>query len=223
MIVLGLTGSIGMGKSTAANVLRRMRVPVHDADRAVHRLLGPGGVAVAAVARAFPEVVRGGAVDRRALGRRVFDDARALARLEAILHPLVRREEERFLKRAAARRAPLAVLDIPLLFETGAERRCDATVLVTAPRFVQMARVLSRRGMTQERLETIRRRQMPDAEKRRRADFVVPTGLDRRLALRRLHRIVKLMRARRGRVWPRRGNSRGAHAGNRRRYRDHRP
>ncbi len=193
MRVLGLTGSIGMGKSAAARALRRLGVPVHDADAAVHRLLGPGGGAVAAVARAFPGVVADGAVDRAALGRRVFNNPAALARLEAILHPLVQRSEQRFLRGALARREPVAVLDIPLLFEIGGERRCDAVIVVSAPRFVQEARVLRRKGMTAARLLAVRARQMPDAEKRRRADFVVPTGLDKRATLRRLAAIVRVM------------------------------
>ena len=202
MRVLGLTGSIGMGKSAAARALRRLGIPVHDADATVHRLLGSGGGAVAAVAQAFPGVVADGTVDRAALGRRVFDNPAALARLEAILHPLVQRSEQRFLRGALARREPVAVLDIPLLFEIGGERRCDAVIVVSAPRFVQEARVLRRKGMTAARLLAVRARQMPDAEKRRRADFVVPTGLDKRATLRRLAGIVRVMsepgRTRRG-------------------------
>jgi len=217
MRVLGLTGSIGMGKSAAARALRRLRVPVHDADAAVHGLLGPGGAAVAAVAAAFPGVVVDGAVDRAALGRRVFDNPAALARLEAILHPLVQRSERRFLRGATARREAVAVLDIPLLFETGGDRRCDAVIVVSAPRFVQQARVMRRKGMTAGRLLAVQARQMPDAEKRRRADFVVPTGLDKRATLRRLAAIVRVMRqpacgARQRRRTRRRAIQRGSHA-----------
>jgi dephospho-CoA kinase len=209
VVVLGLTGSIGMGKSTAAKALRRLGVPVHDADAAVHALLGRGGAAVAAVERAFPGVLVDGAVDRAALGRRVFGDPAALKRLEAILHPLVRRSEQRFLRRASARRTPVAVLDIPLLFETGAEARCDAVIVVSAPRFVQEARVLRRPGMTRERFLAVTARQVPDREKRRRADLVVATGLDRGFALRRLAEIVRLAAAR----------DRTKHDGRRRRWR----
>lgn len=194
MIILGLTGSIGMGKSTAARALRRMGVPVFEADREVHRLLGPGGAAVPAVAAAFPGVARARGVDRRALAARVFGDDAALDRLESLLHPLVRRAEGRFLRRAAARREPVAVLDIPLLFETGADRFCDATILMTAPSFVQRARVMGRHGMSRQRFEAIRARQMPDREKRRRADFVVFTGRDRGATFRELQNIVQLMR-----------------------------
>ncbi len=195
MIVLGVTGSIGMGKSTAARALRRLGLPVFDADQAVHDLLGPGGAAVASVEAAFPGVARDGAVDHEALADRVFADPEALARLEGILHPLVRAAEGRFLRRAAGRGAPVVVLDIPLLFETGADRFCDTTILVTAPRFVQEARLRGRPGMTPARLAAIRARQMAEPDKRRRADFIVPTGLDRGQALIRLRRIVTLIRA----------------------------
>jgi dephospho-CoA kinase len=194
MIVLGLTGSIGMGKTTAAAALRRRGVPVHDADREVHRLLAGDARAIAAVEAAFPGVAAGGVIDRGELGRRVFGDPAALARLEAILHPLVRRSERRFLRRARAAGAGIAVLDIPLLFETGAERRCDLVVVVSAPEFIQAARVLRRPGMTPARLAAIRARQTPETDKRRRADYVIPTGLDRRLGLRMLTRVITLLR-----------------------------
>lgn len=202
MVIVGLTGSIGMGKTTAANMLRHLGVPVHDSDAVVHRFLGPGGKAVVAVDRSFPGVVRDGAVDRRALGERVFGDDEGLGRLEAIIHPLVHEAQVRFLKQAAARHDKLVVLDIPLLFEIGGQERCDATIVISAPRFLQEARVLSRDGMTRETFERIVARQMPDAEKRRRADFVVPSGLGRGPTLRRLSRIVTLLRERRGRRWP---------------------
>ena len=206
MFILGLTGSIGMGKSTVADMFRRLGVPVHDADAEVHALLGPGGAAVAGVAQAFDGVVTGvGAsarVDRKALGAKVFDDAEALARLEAILHPMVREREGRFLRRVRRQGRKVAVLDVPLLFETGGETRCDATVVVSAPDFVQQARVLARPGMTRERLTQILARQTPDAEKRRRADFVVATGLGKATTLRAVAAIVRLAAARKGRIWP---------------------
>jgi dephospho-CoA kinase len=195
VIVLGLTGSIGMGKSTAARMLRRLGLPVHDADAVVHGLLAEGGAAVPAVAAAFPGVERDGTIDRQALGARVFSDGAALARLEAILHPLVRRSQSDFLKQQARQRRPIAVLDIPLLFETGGERFCDRVIVVSAPALVQKARVLSRPGMTADKLAAIRGQQMSDREKRRRADFVVPTGLRKGDTLRRLSRIVRLLRA----------------------------
>jgi len=191
MKVVGLTGSIGMGKTTAAALLRRLGVPVHEADAAVHRLMERGGAAVPAIERAFPGVVKDGAVDRAILGARVFGNGKAMARLEGILHPLVREDSARFLNRARRRGARVAVLDIPLLFESGRERDMDASVVVTAPAFVQRARVLTRPGMTPKRFQQVLARQMPDAEKRRRADFIVPTGLGRRLTLRRLLRVLK--------------------------------
>jgi dephospho-CoA kinase len=196
-IVLGLTGSIGMGKSTAADGLRRLGVPVHDADAEIHRLLREDRPAIAAVGAAFPGVIRDGRVDRAELGRRVFGDAAALTRLESILHPRVRRAADRFLRRAAAARTPVVALDVPLLFETGGERRCDAVIVVSAPGFVQAARVLHRPGMSAQRLAAILARQTPDARKQRGADFVVPTGLDRRTGLLALARAVTLARPRR--------------------------
>lgn len=191
MIILGLTGSIGMGKTVAAGILRRLGIPVHDADKTVHRLLAPGGKAVPAVAALFPSVLKDGGIDRAALGRIVFADPRALARLESVLHPLVRAEERRFLANSRRRGAEIAVLDIPLLYETGGEKRCDAVLVVSAPAFLQAARVLARPGMTPERFRTILAKQMPDSEKRRRADHVVPSGQGRALTLRRLRRIIR--------------------------------
>ncbi|MBX6747920.1 MAG: dephospho-CoA kinase [Acetobacteraceae bacterium] len=194
MKVLGLTGGIGMGKSTAANTFRRLRVPVFDADAAVHRLQGRGGRAVAPIAAAFPGTVKDGRVDREALRRAVLGNPAALARLERIVHPLVRDEERRFLAAARRRGEPLAVLDIPLLFETHGASRCDKVVVVTAPPAVQHYRVLQRKGMTEERLKAILARQMPDAEKRKRADFVVQTGLSRHHAQRAIRAIVRRFR-----------------------------
>lgn len=212
MVILGLTGSIAMGKSTAAATFRRLGVPVYEADRAVHRLLAKRGAAVGTVARAFPGVVRDGKVDRQALGALVFRDKEALARLERIVHPFVREAQDKFLRRQAARRAPLVVLDVPLLLESGGDARCDAVVVVSAPAFLQAQRALSRPGMTHERLSGILAHQMPDRQKRWRADFVVTTGLGKRHGLRRIARIVKVMRARRGRHWPPRMRLRRRHA-----------
>jgi dephospho-CoA kinase len=199
MIVVGLTGSIGMGKTTASVLLRRLGVPVYDADGAVHRLLARGGRAVPAVAARFPAVVRDGAVDRTALGRIVFGAPAALRDLEVIVHPLVFEAQRRFLRAQAMRRARLVVLDIPLLFEGGSDRRCAATVVVSAPGFVQRQRVLRRPDMTADKLAGILAKQMPDAEKRRRADIVIPTGLGKRLTWRRLHAALGVLRARRAR------------------------
>jgi dephospho-CoA kinase len=204
MIVVGLTGSIGMGKTNAAETLRREGIAVHDADAAVHELLGPGGAAVAAVDEAFPGVARDGAIDRKELGRRVFHDAEALAGLEAILHPLVREDSRRFLERCKRASATLAVLDIPLLYEIGRDSECDAVILVTAPHSVQRERVLRRPGMTPARLADILARQMPDSEKRNLADFIVDTSGKRSETLRELKRIVKLLESG---EWRRRKNT----------------
>jgi dephospho-CoA kinase len=195
MKILGLTGGIGTGKSTAAAMLRRMGVAVFDADAAVHRLLGPGGAAVKAVARAFPGAGAGNAIDRTALGKIVFADADSLRRLEAILHPLVRAEESAFLKTRRARRTRLAVLDIPLLYETRGDRCCDAVAVLWAPAFIQRARVLSRPGMDAARLAAILARQLPIPHKRRRADFAVPSGTGRAATWRGLARALERLRA----------------------------
>ncbi|MET0430031.1 MAG: dephospho-CoA kinase [Microvirga sp.] len=174
MFVLGLTGSIGMGKSATAGLFRESGVPVHDADAAVHALYR--GAAAPLIAEAFPGAVAQGAVDRGILGSLVLDRPGALRRLEAIVHPLVRAEETRFLERIGRAGGRLAVLDVPLLFETGGQARCDAVLVVTASPQVQRERVLSRPGMTEERFRLILEKQMPDAEKRRRAHFLVDTG-----------------------------------------------
>jgi dephospho-CoA kinase len=174
MFVLGLTGSLGMGKSTTAAMFAGEGVPVHDADAAVHKLYE--GAAVKAIEAAFPDTTAGGKVDRDKLGQRVLGDDAALKKLEQIVHPLVRQAEERFLADAERSGAPVAVLDIPLLFETGAEMRCNAVAVVSAPAELQRARAFERAGMTEAKFQAILAKQMPDAEKRARADFVVDTG-----------------------------------------------
>jgi dephospho-CoA kinase len=189
MIILGLTGSIGMGKSTAASMLRSLGIPVHDADDVVHRLLAKGGKAVPLVEEAFPQTVWGGAVDRPRLAARVFSDKAGLKTLESILHPLVQQEERRFLQRQRRLRRKIVALDIPLLFETGGDKRCVAVAVLTCPAFLQEQRVMARHGMTHNKLDVIRDRQMSDTKKRRRADFIVPTGMGRHLTL------VKIKRA----------------------------
>jgi dephospho-CoA kinase len=195
MRVIGLTRGIGMGKSTAAATFRRLRVPVFDADAAVHALQARGGRAVAPIAAAFPGTVEGGKVDREALRRAVLGNPEALRRLERIVHPLVRDAERRFMAAARRRAERLVVLDIPLLFETRGEGRCDRVVVVTAPAAVQRWRVLRRPGMTEERLRAILARQTPDREKRRRADVLVHTGLSRHAAQRAIRKLVREARA----------------------------
>jgi dephospho-CoA kinase len=174
MFVLGLTGSVGMGKSTTAKFFAEEGVPVHDADAVVHRLYE--GEAVPLIEAAFPGTTVDGKVDRTKLSERVLGDPAAMRKLEAIVHPLVREAEERFLAEAERNGAEVAVLDIPLLFETGGDRRCDAVVVVSAPAEVQRRRVLERPGMTEEKLEALLAKQLPDAEKRARADFIVDSG-----------------------------------------------
>lgn len=190
MILIGLTGGIGMGKSTAAAAFRRLGLPVFDADRAVHRLQARGGRAVRAIEAAFPGTVRDGAVDRDRLRQAVVFDTAALRRLEGIVHPLVRAEERRFVARARREGRRAAVLDIPLLLETGGDRRVDVVVVVTAPPKVQHARVMARRRMTNAQAAAIIARQMPDSRKRRRADVLVHTGLSRHHAQRQIRRLA---------------------------------
>jgi len=202
MFIFGLTGSIGMGKTTAASLLRRLGLPVHDADATVHRLLAPGGRAVAAIDAAFPGVVKDGGVDRQELGRRVFGNDPALKRLEAIVHPLVRAEERRFLSIMARRRVRRVVLDIPLLFESGGTARCDAVLVVSAPAFLQRHRVLRRPGMTEEKFAAILARQLPDPIKRRRADGIIPSGRGRAVTWRALRSLLADWADQRGRAWP---------------------
>ena len=175
MIVLGLTGSIGMGKSTTAKMFAEAGVPVHDSDEAVHRLYA--GAAAPLVEAAFPGTVVDGTVDRGLLAGQVIGKPQALKQLEAIVHPLVRADAEAFLTRHREAGAPLVVLDIPLLFETGGRGRVDKVVVVTTPADVQRERVLARPGMTAEKFEAILKSQVPDAEKRRLADFVIDTSL----------------------------------------------
>ena len=174
MLIVGLTGSIGMGKSTTARIFRDLGVPVHDSDSAVHELYR--GEAAPLVAQAFPGVVSDGVVDRKALAARVLDDAAAMRRLEAIVHPLVGAHREAFLARARAAGAPLAVLDIPLLFEIGATGDVDVILVVSAAAATQRARVLARPGMSEEKFAAILARQTPDEVKRRRAHYIIDTG-----------------------------------------------
>jgi dephospho-CoA kinase len=195
--VLGLTGSIGMGKSTTSDLFRERGVAVHDADAAVHALYR--GRAVAPIEAAFPGVVANGEVDRQKLSAAVLGDPEALRRLEAIIHPLVRAEEEAFLRRSGREGAGLAVLDIPLLLETGGEVRCDAVLVVSAPADVQRQRVLSRPAMTEEKLAAILARQVPDAEKRRHAHFIVDTSRGLLAARRQVGSILSALAGRPGR------------------------
>jgi dephospho-CoA kinase len=194
MIVIGLTGGIGMGKSTAASVFRARGVPVFDADAEVHRMQRRGGAAVGAIAAAFPGAVQDGAVDRARLRAAVLGNPEALRRLEALIHPRVRAAERRFLARARRAGHQVAVLDIPLLFETGGAARVDHVVVVSAPADVQRHRVRLRGRMDAAQAAAVIARQMPDAAKRRRADTVIRTGLSRFHARRQILRLLERLR-----------------------------
>lgn len=178
MIIVGLTGSIGMGKSTVANMFAEEGAPAFNADDTVHALYAPGGAAVAPVEAAFPGVMKDGAIDRTELSSRVLGNEAAIQRLEAIVHPLVRQAQAAFLQSARDSGASVAVLDIPLLFESDGAKYVDKIVVVSATADVQRARVLTRPGMTAEKFEAILARQTPDAEKRARADFIIDTAGD---------------------------------------------
>jgi dephospho-CoA kinase len=191
--LVGLTGSIGMGKTETAKMFAALGVPVYDADATVHRLYEPGGAAVARIAEAFPGTVNEGRVDRAKLGARVANDREAFQILESIVHPLVASEQQQFLREAAERGAEMVVLDIPLLFETGGHARMDAVVVVSAPEPVQRERVLARPGMTEEKLKAILNKQVPDAEKRAQAHFVVETDKGLSHAFEQVKAVVKAL------------------------------
>ncbi|WP_438382611.1 dephospho-CoA kinase [Asaia sp. BMEF1] len=197
MIVLGLTGGMGAGKTTVARFMRRAGWPVFDADLAVHGLQAKGGKAVAAIAQRWPQAVRDHAVDRVALRQAVIGHPQEIAALEAIIHPLVRDERRAFLRRMARRGVRICVLDIPLLFETGADRDCDAVVVVTAPLAVRLRRVMRRRSLSGEQARQLLARQMSDRERNRRADHLLRNGLSRGHTARQLKRLItSLERAR---------------------------
>lgn len=201
LLVIGLTGSVGMGKSTVAARFRDHAIPVCDADAEVHALYA--GAAVAPIEAAFPGTTGDGRVDRQRLSQALLADPAGFGRLEAIVHPLVQAAERAFLHRAAADGHALAVLEIPLLFETGGNQRVDVTIVVSAPPEVQRARVLARPGMTPAKLDAILARQLPDAEKRRRADFVVDTGTELGITLVQVDAIIALLRKRAGTAFER--------------------
>jgi dephospho-CoA kinase len=194
MIVLGLTGSIGMGKSTVAGMFRRLGVPVFDADAEVHRLQGPGGALLPAIEAAFPGMTGSAGVDRVALGQAVFGDAVALRRLQAIVHPAVRAARAQFLR--GHRRSRIVIDDVPLLFESGGVRHVDAVIVVSAPAWKQRRRVLARPGMTPAKFRQILARQMADREKRRRADFLIDTGRTPAATACEVYALVACVRAR---------------------------
>ncbi|MEM8916511.1 MAG: dephospho-CoA kinase [Pseudomonadota bacterium] len=234
--IIGLTGSVAMGKSTTARLFGNIGCAVHDADAAVHRLMAPGGAAVGVLAGRFDGVVGAdGGIDRKALGRHVFADPAELAALERILHPLVSLDRQRFFRQRAGRgidRHKPVILDIPLLFETGGGEECDLVLVVSAPSLIQRQRFLARPGATEERLRSVLARQMPDWQKRRLADQVIPSGLGLAVALRAVKRTCRLAKSANRRRTRRRAERRrlaaaimGAldrHAGNRSRHGNHR-
>lgn len=191
MIVLGLTGSIAMGKTTVAGQFAACGAAVCDSDKIVHALLGKRGEAVAQVAKLFPQTREGDAINRALLGREVFGNKEKLAALEAILHPLVRKHQQLFIRRAKMLKKQFVVLDIPLLFETHAQKRCDYVVVVSAPAFLQRQRALLRAHMTPEKLAAILARQMPDSRKRKLADFVIQTGAGKHQSLKAVRQILQ--------------------------------
>lgn len=193
MIILGLTGSIGMGKSATAKMFADAGVPVYDADAAVHALYEKGGAAVRPLSERFEGIVSDGAIDRSALRKHVIDNPKAMSDLEAIVHPLVAKSQLKFRKEAEASGAALAVLDIPLLFETGGDARCDYVAVVTAPADVQRERVLSRPGMTEDAFAAILAKQTPDSEKRARADFVISSAFGFEFARQHVAAIIDLL------------------------------
>lgn len=194
MQIIGLTGSIGMGKSATASLFREEGIPVHDSDAAVHELYA--GEAAPLIEAAFPGTVEAGRVDRNRLRERVLGNPVALRRLEEIVHPLVARHRDAFLAHQRELGTPIVVLDIPLLFEVGAERLVDAVLVVTAPETVQRSRVLARPGMTDDKLASILAQQMPDSEKRRRADFIITTDAGLEDARRQLRTVLQTVRRR---------------------------
>ena len=193
-LVLGLTGSIGMGKTVATEIFRHSGIPVFAADEVVHRLLSPTGEAALIVRKSFPQAVRNETIDRKDLGNKVFQKPEYLQQLEGILHPLVQKQKARFVSKAQRRRQAFVVLDIPLLFETGGETHCDYVAVVTAPPFVQRSRVMSRDGMTEIKYVRILEKQIPDVIKRRRADFIIFSGLGRAVTYRSIMKLSRLLR-----------------------------
>ncbi len=209
MLIIGLTGSIGMGKSTTAGLFAEAGVPVYDADAAVHALYAPGGDAVGPIGEAFPEALKDGGIDRAALGKAVLGQPEALARLESIIHPLVGKVQLDWLIARAEEGAAMVVLDVPLLFETGGNGRVDVVVVVSAPIEVQRRRVLEREGMTEEKLDAILAKQLPDAQKRAGADFIIETDRGVEDARHQVAQVLRRLEGRDGHVWPR-GRDSGA-------------
>ena len=190
MIVLGVTGSIAMGKSTVSTMLSHLSNPIHDADKTVHELLSVNGKAYYEIAESFPGAIQVNGVDRTKLGEEVFGTPEQLKQLEDTLHPLVREARNKFVKQQSRYKSRLVILDVPLLYEIGGDKDCDKVLVVSAPYYIQRQRALARQGMTQTKFDDILKRQLPDHEKRRRADFIVPTGLGKAYTYRALQRLM---------------------------------
>ena len=194
MRIIGLTGSIGMGKSTASRMIKGFGIPVHDSDQAVHKALAFDGPALDAVRQRFPKAYQSGAINRQALGKLVFNDDEAIAELERILHPIVKHDRHSFFKRHRARQVSLVVIDVPLLFETDTHQECYQTIVISAPASVQARRVLSRSGMTIEKFQSVKSRQIPDIEKRKLGNIVIPSHLGRRFTINKLKKYFYTLR-----------------------------
>lgn len=204
MVIVGLTGSIGMGKSETAKMFRRLGIAVYDADAAVHGIYAPGGSAVAPIEEAFPGVTGPNGVDRDALAKRVLNDPAALKKLESIVHPLVGLEQQKFLAQAAAEKAEIIVIDVPLLYETGGQKRVDCVVLVSAPYEMQRERVLARPGMSEEKFQSILAKQVPDAQKREQADYIIDSSKGLEAAMAQVEALIPLLRKVPARAWAQR-------------------
>ena len=201
MVIVGLTGSIGMGKSETAKMFRALGIAVYDADAAVHQIYAPGGAAVAPLEQAFPGVTGDNGVDREQLAKRVLGDGEALKKLERIVHPLVGLEQQKFLQQQADAGADIVVIDVPLLYETGGEKRVDCVVVVSAPYELQRQRVLARPGQSEEKFQAILAKQVSDAEKRRRADFVIESDKGLEAALEQVKAIVPRLKSWPAKAW----------------------
>jgi dephospho-CoA kinase len=204
MVIIGLTGSIGMGKSETAKMFRSLGIPVYDADAAVHAIYAPGGSAVAPIEAAFPGVTGANGVDRELLAKQVLNDGAALKKLEAIVHPLVGLEQQKFLARVAAEGAEMIVIDVPLLYETGGQKRVDCVVLVSAPYELQRERVLARPGMSEDKFLSILAKQVPDAEKRAQADYIIDSSQGIEHAMAQVEALIPLLKKTPAKAWDQR-------------------
>jgi len=199
--ILGLTGSTGMGKTTAARAFKKLGIPVYDADETIHNIMNEDSAVVAEIKNIFPEAIKNNRIDRNVLGSIVFADTRALKELETILHPRARLLQHKFMRCAAKNGQNVIVLDIPLLFETKGDQFCDAVIVVSAPSFIQRSRVFARSNMTKKKFIEICNRQLSDKEKRKRANYIIPTGLGKSVSLAYIKMIIQDVKTKRGTKW----------------------